>query len=116
MTIAIVPATPELVRKFYGSDLRRSGKAIAAVEGDRVLGILGVYPEPGRQVVFMDLTEELKRHPRVLVKGSKTFMRWAREARMPTHALCDDTIEAAARFLEHYGFRHIHKGVYAWAE
>lgn len=112
--IEVKPATSELIKAFYGHEFPRSMKSLVAVRDDEVLGVIGVYPENGQQVVFMDLKDELRRHPRVLIQGSKTFMRWVRETKMPTCARCDDTIPAAKRFLEHFGFRHLNKGVFVW--
>lgn len=112
--IEVKTATPELIRAYYGHDLPRSMRSLVAVRGDEVLGVIGVYPINGQQYVFLDMKEELRKHPRVFIKASKTFMRWVREAKMPTSAFCDDTIPAARRFLEHFGFRNTYKGVYTW--
>ena len=112
--IEVKHATSAMIRAFYGSDRPYSMKALAAVDGDEVLGVIGIYPQNGQQVVFMDLKDELRKHPRVLIKGGAIFMRWVREAKMPTCARCDDAIPAARRFLEHFGFRHLNKGVFVW--
>ena len=112
--IEVKTATPELIQAFYGHGLPRSMRSLVAVRGDEVLGVIGIYPENGQQLVFMDLKDELRNHPRVFIKAGRIFMRWVREAKMPTCARCDETIPAARRFLEHYGFRHLNKGVFVW--
>lgn len=112
--IKVVPATYDMVRSFYGHGLAHSMRALAAVRGEEVLGVVGVYPEHGRQVIFMDVKDELRSHPMAFARGSKVVMRWLRESRMPTHAMCDETIEAAERFLERLGFRRIHKQLFEW--
>lgn len=112
--IKVLHATPELIRTYYGSDRPRSMRALVAVRDGEVLGVLGMYPINGQQLVFLDMKDELRKHPRVLVDGAKTFMRWAREAKMPVCAWCDHTIPAAKGFLEHFGFREHYKGVYKW--
>lgn len=113
--IELVPATGEMLRVFYPDGLRQSVRALAAVRDGEVLGIVGVYPADGRQAVFMEVKDELRKHPRVFIRGARIVMQWIRNARMPTHAMCDQSIEAAERFLVHYGFRHLHKGLYEWA-
>lgn len=112
--IEIKTATPELIRQYYGHDLPHSMRSLVAVRDEEVIGVIGLYPENGQQVVFMDLNDELRKHPRALIKGGAIFMRWVRAAKMPTCARCDDTIPAAKRFLEHFGFKHLNNGVFVW--
>ncbi len=111
--IEIVPATPEIVRSF-GMDTMRSARMLAVIDTGLVLGIAGLYPDGNRQVAFMELSSELKRHPRAIVRAGRIFMKWVRESRLPVHALCDEEIAHAASHLEHWGFRRIYKGIYAW--
>ena len=112
--IRIVPATAEMVRVYRGEDMPRSARVLAAVDDDRVLGIGGIYPDTARQVAFMDISDELRAHPRVLIRASRLVMQWVRDAKMPTHALCDEEIKRAAEFLEYLGFRRLYRGVFAW--
>ena len=112
--IEVKTGTAELIRAYYGHDLPHSMRSLVAVRGDEVLGVIGVFPQNGQQLVFLDMKDELRKHPRVFIKGAKTFMRWVRDAKMPTCARCDETIPAAKRFLEHFGFRHLNKGVFVW--
>lgn len=112
--IEVKMATPELIQAFYGHALPYSMRSLVAVRGDEVLGVIGIYPQNGQQLVFFDMKDELRQHPRVFIQGAKTFMRWVRETKMPTCARCDGTIPAARRFLEHFGFRHLNGGVFVW--
>lgn len=91
-----------------------SARVVSVVEGDRVLGIAGVYPDGNRQVVFSTISEELKQHPKIVIKAARMVMKWIKESKMPTHALCDEEIPKAEEFLMHWGFRRIHKGVFSW--
>ena len=111
--IAIVPGTAEHVR-MMGNELPRSARVLAAVDGERVLGIAGLYPDGCRRVAFMHITDELRRHPRVLVRAGRQFIGWMKASASPVHALCDEEITSAARYLEHLGFRRLYKGVFAW--
>lgn len=96
--------------------LSRSARVISIVDGEKVLGFAGLYPDKSRQIAFMEISDELRNHPRLIVKASRIFMRWVRESKLPTHALCDEEIKRAAEFLEHFGFKRIYKEVFSWQE
>lgn len=111
---AIVSATSEMVREFYGNDIAKSARMLAAIEDGRVIGILGMFPQGSRNVIFMDLTARLRAQPRVIFRAWTMVLRWIEQSRMPVHTMCDETIEAAERFLVHFGFRRVYQGVFVW--
>jgi len=110
----LVPATPALVKKYYGSLSEKSVRAIAVVDGDKVLGIGGVYLDDARQVVFAEITDELRSRPRLLLLAWRKLRAIIEKRKLPTHSLADEKVEASGRFLSHLGFSHIERGVYEW--
>lgn len=112
--IRIVPATQEMFRKFTGRELERSAYLIAAVDGEKILGVCGMRPEVelGRNIVWMDISDELRKNPRALIHAGRMIMAKIHRSKMPTHVVCDESIAAAQIFLEHWGFRRLYKGVF----
>ena len=110
----LVPATREMYEAFTGQPPTRSARIVAAVEGDHVFGLAGVYPDKGRQVAFAELGDEIRSRPRDLLRLSKLFVERCIAPLSCAHAVCDENVEAAARFLEHLGFQHVAKGVWQW--
>lgn len=92
----IVPLTPEMV-----GECRYSVRGYAEVEGDRVLGVCGVYHADGVQVAFGRFSDELKRRKRLLLRLAYTTINLFGRL---TFAVCDNGIDRADSFLEHMGF------------
>lgn len=109
----IRPATAELLARFYGQAPTRTQRAVVAVDGERVIGVAGVYPDGARMVMFSELTDELKRDKRAIVRGIRAVRRLA-PAGVPVHALADPDIAGSEVLLEHMGFTPVHGRVYAW--
>lgn len=109
--IAIIPATIEHYRALYGDNPPFTMRAMTAVEGDRVLGMAGVYDENGNQVVFAKLTDELKGNRKAVLRGARKVMAMFDKR---VFALCDPNLETADGFLRHFGFKPVGKGVYQW--
>lgn len=109
----IVPATTELLQRFYGEKPKRSQKAVVALKDDRVIGVAGVYVDDERQVMFADLTEDIRQDKRAVIRGIRAVMRLAGE-RLPVHALADPEIDGSEVLLEHMGFRHLQDRIYEW--
>lgn len=109
----IVPATAELLKRFYGEAPKRTQKAVVALAGERVVGVAGVYVDEERQVMFSDLTDELRRDKRTVIRGIRAVMQLA-SAKMPVHALADPQIEGSETLLEHMGFKPLEGRVYEW--
>jgi hypothetical protein len=72
MTPAIVPATPDLLKRFYGDAPRRTVRALAAVLEGEPLCVAGIYRDGDRLVGFADMRPEMRERYR------KTGMRMAR--------------------------------------
>jgi len=109
--IEIVPATAEHVLALYSEPPGRTLRAVAAVDGGRVLGVAGTYKDGDNTIVFAKMTDELRADKRAIVAGYRKVMRlFGRRV----FAVCDTTIPAAAGFLEHMGFQQMEGEVYVW--
>lgn len=111
---AILPADQEIMKAHYGEPIGKTVRAVAMVEDDRVLGVAGSYLDGTRVVVFGSFTEDLRKKPKLLLRGCKEVQRIAGRAGLPVQALADRSIEAAGRFLEHLGFSNIGGEIYEW--
>lgn len=105
MKTEIRVADGELLARFPHGDMAgKSARVLAAVRGDQVLGIAGIYRAESGYVVFASLTDELRRDRRAIVRGVRAVFALARRCRAPLYATCDEAIPAAAGFLHHLGF------------
>jgi hypothetical protein len=111
--MTIVPATRELLERFYGEAPARTQKAVVAIDGERVVGVAGLYVDDERQVMFADLTDEVRHDKRTVIKGIREVMKLASH-RMPVHSLADPEIEGSDTLLLHMGFTPLEGRVYQW--
>jgi hypothetical protein len=102
--IEIIPATKEHVDALYDEPLGLTVKAYAAVDGEKVMGVAGVYWSNGNKVAFANFTEELRNKPRILIAGARKMAKMMGEG---TIARCDPNIEKAGSFLKHLGFTQL---------
>jgi hypothetical protein len=107
----IVPATPELLARFYGDAPKRTARAVAVVRGEEVLGVGGVYREGTNSVLFSDMTDELRKNKRALVKALRAVMRLMKGT---VYSWADPDIEGSDVLLKHMGFEPYRDGVYQW--
>lgn len=116
--IRIVPATAEMFRAIDGEPPARTTRAVAVLDGERVLGVAGLYPDAGRQVLFAGIAQsaraEIGRHKRAIVQCSRVVLGMALRRRLPVHSVADPAIEGSDRLLRHLGFSHLKDGVYEW--
>lgn len=105
----IVPATPEIIEAYFGHPQSRSMKAFAAIVDGRPICIGGVKVEQGRQVAFANISKEMRKYP---VAGMKMARKVLEMMDGPVYAMCDRNIEAAERFLDHLGFKHLEGDVW----
>lgn len=113
MRTDIVTATPELLTRFYGHPPKRTMRAVAAVRGERVIGIAGIYPDGHRQVMFSELTDEIRADRRAIVRGIRAVTELARARGTAVHARAAE-VDGAERMLEHIGFVKVHPEVFVW--
>lgn len=98
----IIPATEEMIIDACGSS--KTVRALAVINNDKVVGIGGIYYERDSQVVFSKISEELKNHPRWILKTWSTLVKMIDEKNIPTFAVCDFSIPKAVNMLLHLGF------------
>ena len=110
----IVPATSELLQRFYGAAPTRSQRAVVAVKDEKVIGVAGIYTDDERSVMFSDLTDELRKDKRAVIRGVREVMKLASKRQMPVYAWADPEIEGSDRLLVHMGFEHYRDGLYRW--
>ena len=115
----IVPATHEIVSRYYGVPPRYSLRAWAAVDGDQVLGVGGMCVTQQVLVMFLGMNDGLReyflRSPLALVRGVRRLQKQATEKGLRLQAEADASIPCSARFLERMGFvKQNGSGVYLW--
>jgi hypothetical protein len=106
--IEIIPTTMEHYRTMAGTP-PTSSRSLTLLEDGVPLGIGGSYHAGKHVVCFMHLSDEIKDRPRLLIKLGR-----AMRDRLPyktVYSVCDENIEAAERFLIHFGFEPIGGGI-----
>lgn len=106
-------ATPALLERFYGQTPKRTSRAIVAVEGERVLGVAGVYQDGARMVAFTEMSDEIRANKRLIVRGYR-MLKPLLEAGLPIYALADRCVEGSEVLLRHFGFERVCDEVYQW--
>lgn len=114
--IEIVPATADLLMRFYGKLPVPTVRALAAMEGDEVLGVTGFYPDCGRMVLFAKIGEKVdrRRHARRIFSTARRVLEQARSFGMPVEAVADPEIEGSERLIVHLGAKRVHREIYRW--
>lgn len=113
MKVEIVTPDRALLEKFKSIRLMKTIRAVAAVRGEEVLGVAGLYCDGTWTQMFSALTDELRRDRRGLVKISRAVMDLARP-RAPVYAEADPEIEGSRKLLEHLGFKPVRGNLYVW--
>lgn len=105
----IVPATAEHLKALYEELPGPTIKAVAVVDGDRVLGIGGTYVTNGNTIIFTKMVEELKSNKRVIIRAARMIMSTLSDR---AFAICDPKVETSPGFLLHFGFEPIGNGIW----
>jgi hypothetical protein len=106
----ILPATVEHFDRLKGA-LPMTARAFAVVRGEDVLGIGGVYRDGAIQVMFSELTDELRRDKRSLIRLIRSVKALLRPR---AQAFADPEIKGSEALLEHMGFEPLVGRVYQW--
>lgn len=101
--VEIKPATAAVIREWCG-DREWTGRAVMAVEGDRVLGVGGVDQVHDILVAWLKLSDDLRR-PFWIARHLEAVLSLARGRGLPVFAECDPLIRGSARLLRFAGFR-----------
>lgn len=94
-----------------GENLKRGGRAIAAVLDGRTIGVAGYYLDNGRVVVFSTITPELRKFKRTIIRGAKIVMGMSDRIAAPANAVADE-VHGSDTLLEHFGFEHVDGNIY----
>ena len=96
----IVPATPDLLRRFYGQPAPFTLHGYVAVDGDDVLGVGGISYVAGRKIAFSDFDPRLSRKDRA--RCFRFLEKWLVEQKGTLFAMCSGP--NSRRLLERLGF------------
>ena len=100
--ITIIPATPEMVSEYCKGPF--TTQALAVVDGDKVLAVYGCYLQEGSQVIFSNISDELKTKPKYIVLAWRYLLDILKSRALPIFARCDISVPKADLFLLHLGF------------
>lgn len=106
----IRPATMEHFERLKSSPLK-TARAFAVVRGEDVIGIGGVYRDGASLVLFSELTDELRKDKRSLIRLVRAVTPMLRPR---TLALADPDIDGSDVLLEHMGFEPFEGRIYQW--
>jgi len=107
----IVPGTAAAVHAL-GERLPRGARVLVGELDGRPLGLVGIYPERGRLIMFATLTPEAKHWKREILHAARSMIAQVAHLQAPIHARADPQIPGSARLLEHLGFRHLREDTY----
>lgn len=110
----IMDATVDQLRSFYGDVPPRTCRTWTVLDGLKVIGVCGYIRKGGGYLVFADITPELRAKPRMIIHAARKVLGELREKRGQVKAICDHSIPAAARFLEHFNFHSQIGGEFVW--
>lgn len=110
----IVPATVELLTRFYGAPPQRSMRAFVGVLDGEVLGVVALIPDGSRLGLISDVKAHGRMFRKAIVRGAREIMALAEQIGAPVHAAVDPGIPCAERFLERLGFYRITPEVFEW--
>lgn len=113
----IVPATEELIERFYADKLWRPNvttKSLVALKDGEPIGVAGgfVQPDDGLVVFFGDFTDELRKRKVTLYRLAQAGRDWALSLGTRAYALADPAVENSERLLERLGGRLIGHRIY----
>lgn len=102
--IKLKTATAKDAYNFYGKAPSNSFKGIVAVDGDKVIGIGGLFYTKDGLIAFSDMKPEMRQYKKAMVKGCRMIMEMVRDSSTPVYAVANDKEPKATRLLERLGF------------
>lgn len=110
-SIEFVPATPELLERFYGARPPMTVRAVVAMQDDEMVSVFGVFRVKQSWVGFWDYpkTTVPAKHKRALVRGYRMVLDMVKSSRMPVYAYADPAIQKSEDMLRHMGMER-HQG------
>ena len=101
----IVPATPDIMRQFYG--VASTCRAYAVIRGEEILGIGGIRFAGNFPIMFSDLKESERNNKRLIVRCTRKMQELVSEYDFPVFAEAEETIRGSDNALKHIGFSHL---------
>ena len=114
----IVPATPDLIRRFYGGEMpKRTVRALMLVVDGEPVVIGGYYTTlhegDAKAIVFSeDKDGALRRYAKSAVRMGWRVMGMAFASGAKVYAGQAAHLESSRRFIQHFGFVEVDKGVF----
>lgn len=106
----IVPLTREILKASRWDRPDKTVRGLALIDDEgKVRGVAGGVRVSGSYVVFMDVDDEIRNMPLTMVRLGKALQKLPHKF---VYAHCDPNIEAAGRYLEHFGFTPRGDGYY----
>ena len=97
-------ATTKDAYNFYGRMPTNSFKGIVAVEGDKVIGIGGLFYTKSNLIAFSDMKPEMRPYKKAMVKGCRIIMDMVKNAEVPVYAVANSNEPTAKNLLKRLGF------------
>jgi len=118
----IIPLTADHILSVWDRLPPTACHGIAVIEGDKLMGLAGVYPDEANQrlILFSHIDEAGRallrqgKKCRVLMTASRQAMRIAGRWKVPVHAVADPAIPGSRNLLEHLKFKHYREDTFAW--
>jgi hypothetical protein len=110
----IIPATAELLERFYGAPPKQTMRAFVGVLDGEVLGVVALVADGSRMALFSEMKPEARKYSKAIVRGAREIMALAERIGAPVHAAADTDIPCAERFLTRLGFTRIAPEVFEW--
>ena len=100
---------------MYGRTVWASMRGFTAELEGRVIGVAGIaFAKPLQ--CFCALDDEMKDHPREIVKAVRIVRELLNDVDLPVYATPDEYETTADQFLKHVGFVPISEGMYQWPQ
>ncbi len=120
MKLDIVPMTAAHVAQVWDEPAPVTFRGLAVVDGDRALGVTGIYADNARFVLVAKIAPEGRemlesgRHVKTLMVAARRVLALASQWRMPVHAVPEPGIPGSENLLKHLGFTPFYKETWAW--
>lgn len=120
MSLAIVPVRTEHVTQIWDEPAPFTFRGLSVVDGERVLGVTGVYADSGRYVLVAKIADDARaqlrrgRHVRTLLTAARRMLSIAKERDLPVHAVPDPALYGSENLLRHLGFAPLYKDTWEY--
>jgi hypothetical protein len=106
-TLEFRPATPDLVREYYGGPAPVTFKGYVAVLDDRPVGVGGVSFVNGVRVAFSEMKDEMRPHLKARARAVRVMERLLDSYSAPILAVANPDEPTSAGLLRKLGFKDL---------